>query len=83
MSEYFDDLEVMSPEARAKYQDKNLARTITRAYRHAPSVKRIFDKAAIKPSDFRSVKDLVNTINHFVQEHNARSTPFAWTATAD
>jgi putative transposase len=43
----------------------------------------IITQRAIRRGSFRSVKALVNTIDHFVQEHNARSTPFVWTATAD
>jgi len=43
----------------------------------------IITQRAIRRGSFRSVKDLVNTIDHFVKEYNARSTPFVWTATAD
>jgi putative transposase len=43
----------------------------------------IITQQAIRRGSFRSVKDLVATIDHFVDSYNARSTPFAWTATAD
>jgi putative transposase len=43
----------------------------------------IITQRAIRRGSFRSVKDLVATIDHFVERHNARSTPFVWTATAD
>jgi len=43
----------------------------------------IITQRAIRRGSFRSVKDLVTTINHFVQEYNARCSPFVWTATAD
>jgi putative transposase len=43
----------------------------------------IITQRAIRRGSFRSVKDLVATIDHFVTNYNASSTPFAWTATAD
>ena len=43
----------------------------------------IITQRAIRRGSFRSVKDLVNAIAHFVAAYNARSTPFVWTATAD
>ena len=43
----------------------------------------IITQRAIRRGTFRSVKDLVNTIDRFVHKYNARSTPFVWTATAD
>jgi putative transposase len=43
----------------------------------------LITQRAIRRGSFRSVKDLVNSIDRFVQEYNARSTPFVWTATAD
>ena len=43
----------------------------------------IITQRAIRRGSFRSVKDLVNAITRFVQEYNARATPFVWTATAD
>ncbi|MBI2832621.1 MAG: AMP-binding protein [Chloroflexi bacterium] len=56
--EYYDDLEIMSPEARVKYLNERLSRTVRHAYRHAPVVKLTFDKAGISPSQIRTVKDL-------------------------
>jgi len=38
---------------------------------------------AIRRGTFRSVKDLVDKIDQFVQHYNARTLPFVWTATAD
>jgi len=43
----------------------------------------LITQRAIRRGSFRSVKDLVATIDHFVERHNAHSTPFVWTATAD
>jgi putative transposase len=43
----------------------------------------LITQRAIRRGSFRSVKDLVNAIAHFVTAYNARSTPFVWTATAD
>jgi len=43
----------------------------------------IITQRAIRRGSFRSVKDLVKAIAHFVTAYNARSAPFVWTATAD
>lgn len=42
----------------------------------------ITDKA-IRRGSFRSVKELVAKIDHFVAHHNQNCKPFVWTATAD
>jgi phenylacetate-CoA ligase len=56
--EFFDELETMSPAARSKYLDKRLSETVAYAYKHAPAVKQLFDKAGITPNRIRTVKDL-------------------------
>ena len=38
---------------------------------------------AIRRGTFRSVKELVEKIDRYVQSSNAQAQPFAWTATAD
>ena len=38
---------------------------------------------AIRRGTLRSVKDLIEKVERFIARHNARSTPFVWTATAD
>ena len=38
---------------------------------------------AIRRGSFRSVRDLVQTIDGFVAHYNTHKRPFAWTATAD
>ena len=43
----------------------------------------IITQKAIRRGTFRSVKDLVNNINQFVDQYNKESKPFSWTATAD
>lgn len=43
----------------------------------------LITQRAIRRGSFRSVKDLVATIDNFVNHYNKRSTPFVWTATAD
>ena len=43
----------------------------------------IITQRAIRRGSFRSVKELVATIERFVAGHNARSSPFTWVATAD
>jgi len=43
----------------------------------------IITQKAIRRGTFRSVKELVAKIEHFVQTYNAQASPFIWTATAD
>ena len=43
----------------------------------------IITQQAIRRGTFRSVKKLVENIERFVANYNARATPFTWTATAD
>jgi putative transposase len=43
----------------------------------------LITQQAIRRGTFRSVKDLVTKIDHFVQHYNRNCRPFAWTATAD
>ena len=56
--EFFDELEVMPAEAREKYLNQRLHQTVNHAYRHAPAVKGILDKAGVSPSRIMTVKDL-------------------------
>jgi phenylacetate-CoA ligase len=56
--EFFDELETMSPAARAQYQARKLRETILYAYQHAPAVKKLLDKAGVSPNRVRTVKDL-------------------------
>jgi putative transposase len=43
----------------------------------------IITQRAIRRGTFRSVRDLIEKIESFVQHYNRRCHPFAWTATAD
>jgi putative transposase len=43
----------------------------------------LITQRAIRRGSFRSVKDLVEKIDSFVQHYNRSSRPFVWTATAD
>jgi len=43
----------------------------------------LITQQAIRRGSFKSVKELIARINHFVQHYNRNSKPFAWTATAD
>ena len=43
----------------------------------------IITQRAIRRGSFRSVKELVEKIDHFVQHYNRSSRPFTWVATAD
>lgn len=56
--DFFDELEGMTPQEREEYQTKGLHTALEHAYRHAPSAREIFDRAGVKPSAIRAVKDL-------------------------
>ena len=56
--EYFDRLEVMTADDRERYQNDKLAETIENAYKNAPAVKEMLDRAGVKPSEIKTVKDL-------------------------
>jgi len=43
----------------------------------------LITQRAIRRGSFSSVKDLVQKIDHFVQNYNRQHRPFVWTATAD
>lgn len=43
----------------------------------------LITQKAIRRGTFKSVKDLIAKIDHFVQHYNPKAEPFAWTATAD
>jgi putative transposase len=43
----------------------------------------LITQRAIRRGSFRSVRDLVTRINHFVEHYNRDCRPFSWTATAD
>ncbi|MFH0769139.1 MAG: AMP-binding protein [Chloroflexota bacterium] len=58
LTDFFDELEIMSAEDRESYSRQKLSQTIRRAYRYAPSVKALFDRAGVKPGQIRTVKDL-------------------------
>ncbi|MFC1930947.1 phenylacetate--CoA ligase family protein [Chloroflexota bacterium] len=57
-NEFFDELEIMSPEKREQYQNRRLSQTVNHAYHHAPAARRTFDKAGVSPNQIRTVKDL-------------------------
>ena len=44
---------------------------------------RPISQQAIRRGSFRSVKELVAKIDHFVHTYNTQAQPFTWTATAD
>lgn len=59
MSErYLDELEVMSLEAREKYQRDELGRALRRAYEHSATGREIFDQAGLKPGDISVPGDM-------------------------
>ncbi|MFH1087950.1 MAG: AMP-binding protein [Chloroflexota bacterium] len=56
--EFFDELETMSTEARAKYVRRRLAQTVRNAYRHSPAARKLLDIAGVTAAGIRTVKDL-------------------------
>jgi phenylacetate-CoA ligase len=56
--EFFDGLEAMSANARPKYQDRELVKTVAHAYKYATAVKKLFDNAGVSPEQITTVKDL-------------------------
>ena len=56
--EFFDELEIMPPEKRESYFNARLRKVVNYAYRHSPSVKEMFDRVKVRPSQMRTVKDL-------------------------
>ncbi len=56
--EFFDKLEIMSAEAREKYQKRRLRQAVNNAYHHSPAAREIFDEAGVDPAQIRSVQDL-------------------------
>jgi len=57
-SDFFDELETMSPEARKAYLDQRLSQAIDHACHNTPAAKAILDRAGVTPADIRTVKDL-------------------------
>ncbi len=56
--EYFDELEIMTAEARQKYQNQKLSQTVKNAYHHAPTVQKLLDQAGVSPAQIGTVKEL-------------------------
>jgi phenylacetate-CoA ligase len=52
------ELERMTPKERQKYLEGRMREIVAYAYERAPAVKERFEKAGVKPSDIRTVKDL-------------------------
>lgn len=55
---FFDELEIMTAEAREKYLRQRLRQAVDHAYRNAPAAKRVFDQAGVKPAEIRTIRDL-------------------------
>ncbi len=58
LDEYFDELELMTPEVREKYLNNKLHQAVARAYRNASIARQILDNAGVKPARIKTVKDL-------------------------
>jgi phenylacetate-CoA ligase len=57
-AEFFDKREVVSREEREEYLNRKLQQQIQYAYDHAPAMRDKLDKAGVKPSDIRAIKDM-------------------------
>jgi len=56
--DYFDELEIMSPQQREGYLNQKLMEIVEYAYHHAPSAREILERAGVSPSQIRTIKDL-------------------------
>jgi phenylacetate-CoA ligase len=56
--DFFDELEGMAAQEREQFQRQHLPEALEHAFRHAPSATEIFERAGIKPSEVKTVKDL-------------------------
>jgi len=56
--EFFDELEVMAPEARERYLNQGLRQAVEHAYRHAPAAREILERAGVSPAEIQKVSDL-------------------------
>lgn len=75
---YNETLETMSLDERKKYYDEKVRWVTTYAYKNAPAIRDKFDRAGVKPSQIRSVKDLVKvplTIKEELSELQKKSPP--------
>ena len=43
----------------------------------------LLTQRALRRNSFKTVRELIRKIDHFVEQYNAHSRPFVWTATAD
>ena len=57
-TEFYDEMEVMPRQEREEYLNRMLQEQVQYAYENAPAMKAKLDKAGVKPSDIRTVKDL-------------------------
>ena len=57
-TEYYSELEIMDRKERAEELNRGLQQQVQYAYENAPAMKAKFDKAGVKPSNIRTVKDL-------------------------
>ena len=56
--DFFDELEIMTPEERDRYSTQRLRQTVDNAYRNAPATRDIFDRAKVNPAEIHTMKDL-------------------------
>ena len=58
MADFFDKEEALAPAERQAYLERRLRRTIRNAFRHSPAARAIMERAGVRPSDIKTVKDL-------------------------
>jgi len=57
-SEFYNELETMPRQEKEEYYNHKLQEQVKYAYEHAPAMKAKLDKAGVKPSDIRTIKDM-------------------------
>jgi len=57
---FFDELETMTPEERARYQSQKLKETMEYAYQHSSVARNLMEFVGMQPGDFRTAADLEN-----------------------
>lgn len=57
-TEFYDELETMPRREKEEYLNRKVREQVQYAYEHAPAMRAKLDKAGVKPSDIRTVKDM-------------------------
>ena len=79
MNPYLDNKETFTPSEREAYYDNRLSAMVRLGYERAPRVKAVFDELGLKPSDIRTVRDLIKlpvTSRERIVEIEAEKPPY-------